>query len=282
MSPEILFVECPDPSGSHRLAYARWDGPADGPVQILVHGLTRNGRDFDRLAERLSGRGPVYAPDMPGRGRSAWLADATHYNYPQYIADVAALIDHIGAQQVDYVGTSMGGIIGMFLAAAPGSRIRRLVLNDIGPFIPKAAQQRIAAYAGADPRFATLDELAAYLRRIMSTFGPIGAEDWQHLLAHAHRRTEEGAYAMHYDPAIGTAFKGDLNDVDLWSVYEQVRCPVVLIHGLQSDLVSAELVAAMRERGPRAETFGVAEAGHAPALLREAEITVITEFFNEG
>ena len=193
------------PHGFHRLVYTEW-GDATAPrTLICVHGLTRNGRDFDRLAAALSERYRVICPDVPGRGRSDWLP-AADYTIAQYLADMTVLIARLGAVDVDWLGTSMGGLIGMQLAAAAQSPVRRLILNDIGPFIPKAALARIGDYVGKDPHFASLDELEAYLRKIHAPFGPMTDQDWRHLALQGYRRRENGGFGLAYDPAIGRAF----------------------------------------------------------------------------
>jgi len=263
------------PHGFHRIAYTEW-GEASAPRTLLcVHGLTRNGRDFDRFASALSDRWRVICPDMPGRGRSDWLP-APDYTYPQYMADMNALIARLGATEVDWVGTSMGGLIGMNLAAQPNSPIRRLVLNDVGPFIPKAALERIAQYAGKEPRFASLEELEAYLRKVHAPFGLTNDHDWRHLALQGYRRLDGGGFGLAYDPAIGEAFLGrELKDVDLWAVWDAVRCPVLVLRGVDSDLLLAKTATEMKERGPKAAVAEIAGAGHAPALVTEDRIAVV-------
>jgi len=268
------------PHGFHRIAYTEWGQPTAPRTLLCVHGLTRNGRDFDRLASALSDRWRVICPDVPGRGRSDWLP-AGDYTYPQYLADMTALIARVGVMEVDWVGTSMGGLIGLHLAAQPNSPIRRLVLNDIGPFIPKAALERIASYAGTNPRFATLEELEAYLRRVHAPFGILNDQDWRHLALQGYRRLDGGGFALAYDPAIAEAFLGrEFRDVDLWSVWDAVRCPVFVIRGVQSDLLLAETAAEMQRRGPKANLLEVAGAGHAPALVTEDRIAAVRNWLS--
>lgn len=271
-------MPCLGPHGFHRLAYAAWHGPAEGPVALCVHGLTRNGRDFDALAERLARRGSVLVPDMAGRGDSEWLADPADYGYPLYLADTAALIARSGAAEVDFVGTSMGGIIGMMLAAQPGSPIRRLVVNDVGPLVPKAALERIAGYVGADPLFPDLAALERYCRLTYAEFGRLSDAEWRRFAEVSARPQAEGGYGLAYDPAIGRAFQGPLEDVSFWPVYDRIRCPVLVIRGGRSTLLTEETARAMAERGPRAACFTVPDAGHAPALLAPDQIAAIERF----
>lgn len=264
------------PHGFHRIAYTEW-GEA-GRALICVHGLTRNGRDFDRLAAALSDRWHVICPDMPGRGRSEWLP-AVDYTYPQYMADLTALIGRLGVAELDWLGTSMGGIIGMLMAAQPRSPIRRLVINDVGPFIPKAGLARLAEYVGKDPHFAGLDELEAHLRKVHAPFGPLNDHDWRHMALQGYRRLEGGGYGLHYDPAIGQSLQSnDLGDVDLWSSWDAIQCPVLALRGANSDILRADTAAEMSSRGPKATLVELPGIGHAPALMAEDQIALVRDW----
>lgn len=267
------------PGGFHRVAY-RDHGVAGDPVPVVcVHGLTRTGRDFDRLAAAMAPARRMVCPDIVGRGDSDWLADPAGYTYPQYLADMNALLARVGAGQVDWVGTSMGGLIGLQLAAAPGTPIRRLVLNDVGPFIRKAALERIAGYVGTDPRFADPAEAEAYLRRIHAGFALADDAAWQDLTRHSIRPAEGGGWRLAYDPGIAAAFRaGPLADVDLWALWDRVQAPVLVLRGARSDLLTAETAAEMSRRGPRARVVEIAEAGHAPGLTTQAEIGIVADF----
>lgn len=267
------------PHGFHRIHYTQWGDPDNPRVLLCVHGLTRNGRDFDRLAAALADRYRVLCPDVVGRGRSQWLAVKADYGYPQYCADMAALIARSGAESVDWVGTSMGGLIGMMLAAQPQSPVRRLAINDVGPFIPKIALERIAAYVGLPVSFGDIDELETYLRVVAAPFGPLTDDQWRHLAEHSARPLEAGGYALAYDPGIAEAFKGvELADVNLWPVWEAVRCPVLALRGAESDVLTAADFQAMQERGPRARGVEFAGVGHAPALMAKEQIAVIRDW----
>jgi pimeloyl-ACP methyl ester carboxylesterase len=268
------------PHGFHRIAYTEWGEPSAPRTLICVHGLTRNGRDFDRLAAALAERWHVICPDVAGRGRSDWLPVAA-YNNAQYLADMNALIARVGAKEVDWLGTSMGGLLGMQLAAQPNTPIRRLVLNDIGPYIPKAALDRIADYVGQDPHFATLEELEAYLRRVHAPFGPMSDQDWRHLALQGYRRLEGGGFGLAYDPAIGQAFRANgLKDVDLWPVWDAIRCPVLVLHGAESDLLLADTAAEMQRHGPPAKVVDIPGVGHAPALVAENTIAMVRDWLS--
>jgi pimeloyl-ACP methyl ester carboxylesterase len=280
MSMTTQRLTCLGPHGFFQLASVRWDAPSKGgrPV-VCVHGLTRNGRDFDTLAERLSLAGPVVAPDMPGRGQSDWMNDKADYGYPLYMNAVAALIGTLGVDEVDYVGTSMGGIIGMFLASLPNAPIRRMVLNDVGPLVPKAALERIGSYVGQDPEFNGVDELERYLRTVAASFGPLTDTQWRHMAEHGQRRLPNGKIGLAYDPAIALPFRGEVTDVDFWPIYDRIKCPTLVIRGGVSDLLLAETAQEMTRRGPKAELYEVAGVGHAPALMADDQTAVIERFF---
>jgi pimeloyl-ACP methyl ester carboxylesterase len=265
------------PHGFHRVAYTDWGA---GPPVLCVHGLTRNGRDFDRLAAALARSRRVVCPDVVGRGRSDRLAQPEDYGYPLYLSDMTALIARLGVTEVDWIGTSMGGLIGMMLAAQPNTPIRRLVLNDVGPLVPAAALRRLATYVGEDPRFETLAELEAYLRKVHAPFGPLSDADWAHLAAHGHRALEDGGFGLAYDPAIARALNGALFDVDLWSIWEQVRHPVLVLRGADSDLLLPETAAQMTRRGPGATLIEFPGVGHAPALTAPEQIAAIREWLD--
>jgi len=264
--------------GFHRLRYWEWGERANPRVLVCVHGLTRNGRDFDALARSLADRWRVLCPDVAGRGESDWLG-ADDYSYPQYCADMTALIARSGAAEVDWVGTSMGGIIGMILAAQARSPIRRLVLNDVGPLIPKAAQDQIAETVAEDPEFASIDAAADYIARVNAGFGRLTRAQWVNLAASAVKRRDDGKYVWRRDPAIGRSFvKTPRNDVVLWPVWDMVRCPVLVLRGAESALLTAVVAEEMTRRGPQARLVTVPDAGHAPALMSDDQIKPIRDF----
>jgi pimeloyl-ACP methyl ester carboxylesterase len=265
------------PHGFHGIAYTEW-GDAGAPPVICVHGLTRTGRDFDVLARELAPHRRVLCPDVVGRGKSDWLGHPADYGYPLYLADMTALIARTGAAQVDWVGTSMGGLIGMMLAAQPRSPIRRLVINDVGPFIPRSALERLAQYVGKTPAFDDLDGFERYLRQVAAPFGPLTDAQWQHLAQTSHRRTADGSFTAGYDPAIANAFGGELTDVVLWPLWDAISCPTLLLRGDQSDLLLAATAQEMTQRGPRARLVEFEGVGHAPMLMAEDQIAVVREF----
>ncbi|MCK6451717.1 MAG: alpha/beta hydrolase [Alphaproteobacteria bacterium] len=266
------------PGGFHRIAYVEWGLPGNPRVCVCVHGLTRNGRDFDELAQALQQHWRVLCPDVVGRGDSDRLADPAQYGYPQYLNDMTALVARAGAARVDWVGTSMGGLIGMMMAAQANSPVRRLVVNDIGPFIPKAGLERIASYVGKDPRFATLADAEAALRKSAGTFGLRSDDEWRRFTERSVRAVGGGQYGMAYDPAIAKVFGAALHDIDLWSVWDKVRCPVLVLRGAESDVLPQATAEEMKHRGPGATVVEFAGCGHAPALMDAAQIAVVRDW----
>jgi pimeloyl-ACP methyl ester carboxylesterase len=264
--------------GFHRIRYWEWGDPANSRVLICVHGLTRNGRDFDALAASLAGRYRVLCPDVAGRGDSDWIG-AGDYTFPQYCGDMTALIARSGATEVDWVGTSMGGLIGMILAAQARTPIRRLVLNDVGPFVPKAAQDKIAETVGDDPDFASVEAAADYIAAVNPGFGRLARAQWIELARTSVKRRDDGKYVWKRDPAIGKSFVAQpRNDVVLWPIWDMIECPVLLLRGADSELLPAAVAEEMTRRGPGARLVTVADAGHAPALLTERELAPIRDF----
>ena len=265
-------------AGFHRLHYTEWGDP-EAPVIVCVHGLTQNARTFDALATALAPTRRVVCLDVAGRGRSDRLADPMAYDYPQYLADMAVLFARLDVDTLDFVGTSMGGIIGMLMAALPGHPIARLVVNDVGPFIPKEALARIRDYVGRDFRFADIGELEAHMRKAYAPFGPLTDAQWRKLAEDAALRGEDGSISQAYDPAIAVPVKAaPLQDVDLWPFWDRVSCPVLLLHGAGSDLLLAETAAEMQTRGPRTKLVEFVGVGHAPALLADDQIGAVKDF----
>ncbi len=265
------------PHGFHRAAYTEWGDPANGRVAICVHGLTRNSRDFDYLARALEQDYRVICADVLGRGKSDWLSHKVDYGYPLYISQMAALIAHLDVEAVDWIGTSMGGLIGMMIAALPGNPIRRLVMNDVGPFLPQAASERLAQYVGEDRTFDNVDAVEHYLRKVLAPFGPLTDTQWRNMAEHGHYRDSGGKLHLAYDPAIGAPFRGQQRDIDLWPVWNAVRCPVLVIRGAQSDLLLAETVAQMKVR-PDTTAVEIAGVGHAPMLINIEQTDLVRDF----
>ena len=283
--PRLEHVQCLDALGLHRMAFWEW-GERDNPrVLVCVHGLSRQGRDFDTLARALSPHYRVVCPDVAGRGQSDWLTDPLGYQVPAYVADMVTLLARLNARHVHWVGTSMGGLIGMGLAALHGSPIERLVLNDVGPAIRFEAIQRIAGYLGAPMRFEDLDDAADYMWSISEGFGPHTREQWLALCRPMVKAADDGpGLVMHYDPAIAVPFKNfsadmaALGEAMLWQRYDAIKCPTLLMRGAESDLLSAETAQQMTQRGPRARLVQFAGVGHAPTLQADDQIAAVTDF----
>lgn len=267
------------PDGEYGLSYADWGDPGAGRVVVCAPGLTRNGRDFDHLATVLQADARVICPDMVGRGLSDPLDDPEQYALPTYVGHMLQLLDALRLERVDWVGTSLGGLIGMGVAASGAERIRKLVLNDVGPFLPKAALQRINAYLGKALRFATLDLLEAHLREIHAGFGPLSDAEWRHLAEHSASRRDDGRFGLNYDQRLGAPMtKGPIEDIDLWPVWDQIQCPVLVLRGAESDLLLVETALEMTRRGPAAEIVEIDGTGHAPALMAKDQIEIVRDW----
>ncbi|MDO9502621.1 alpha/beta fold hydrolase [Falsiroseomonas sp.] len=267
----------------YQLAWTEW-GPADGapgdiPV-VCVHGLTRNGRDFDALAQALAAQGRrVLCPDLPGRGLSDWLPDPAMYAPPVYVGALAHLLARLDGP-VDWVGTSLGGICGMMVAAATGHPIRRLVLNDVGPLVPQAAIARIQAYLAETPRFADLAAVEAHLRQVHAPFGQLTDAQWGHLAHHSARAAPEGGLMLHFDPALAVPIRARPPEpVDLSALWELVSVPVLAIRGAESDLLLPETLAAMAAR-PGVRVAEIPAVGHAPALMDASQVALVAGFLD--
>ncbi|HRI18066.1 MAG TPA: alpha/beta hydrolase [Burkholderiaceae bacterium] len=281
--PRLNHVQCLDSRGLHRMAYWEWGAAANPRVLVCVHGLARQGRDFDTLAQALCGHYRIVCPDVVGRGRSDWLADPAGYQIPNYVADMVTLLARVDAREVHWVGTSMGGLIGLGLAALPGSPIARLVLNDVGPEIQYAAIARIGTYLGVPVRWASVEAAADGLLAISQGFGPHTREQWL-ALTRPQLKADGDGFVSHYDPSIAVPFRSvtpelaAAGEAALWAAYERVACPVLLLRGADSDLLSPATAQAMTQRGPRARLREFAGVGHAPTLIAPDQIAAVQEF----
>lgn len=306
--PNLRYVHClgaskTNPNGAgnaltHRMAY--WDWPAQQPadnshVVIAVHGLTRTGRDFDVLAQHLSQHVRVICPDVVGRGRSDWLADPQGYQIPAYVGDMLSLVGQLVQDaenngqpitRLDWVGTSMGGLIGLGFVTLPGLplQVDRLVLNDVGPAIEWSSLLRIGQYLGQFEQYPSVAEGAAYLRHISSGFGPHSDAQWLALSQAMFRPLENGQWTLHYDPAIAQPYQAlteqasKEGEATLWSLYDSVKAKTLLLRGQNSDLLSASCAAAMTMRGPHAQVLELAGVGHAPTLVQEDQVQAVARF----
>lgn len=307
IEPRLNHVFCPGPAAvvqpgqppqslaGHRMAYWEWNAtgnPAHPHVVVCVHGLSRQGRDFDTLARALSPHMRVVCPDVVGRGQSDWLADSMGYQIPVYVADMLALLAHLHAQTplhtLDWVGTSMGGLIGMALCGLPDLPlpvpVRRLVLNDVGPVIEWQALQRIGQYLGQPLHFASEQQGADLLWSVSSSFGPHTPAQWLQLSRPMLKRQPDGSLVLHYDPAIAVPFKAMeradavANEAQLWHLYDHIQARTLVLRGAQSDLLSPATLQAMAERGPRADVVEFAGVGHAPTLIAPDQVAAVQSF----
>lgn len=285
--PTLRHVQCLDARGLHRMAYWEWAQQGDlahPRTLVCVHGLARQGRDFDTLARDLSSHYRVICPDVVGRGRSDRLSDPAAYGVPSYVADMVTLVARLDVAEVDWVGTSMGGLVGLGLASLPGAPVRKLVLNDVGPAIEMAAIERIAGYLGQPATWQTVEEAAEALRRISLGFGPHTHEQWLELTRPQLVPAPGGGWMLHYDPAIAVPIRAvtpelaKAGEALLWQSYDRLRCPTLLLHGAESDLLSAATAKAMTERGPKARLVEFAGIGHAPTLLAADQRAAVRSF----
>jgi pimeloyl-ACP methyl ester carboxylesterase len=277
-SPRTLHFRGLSPHGFHRVVYYEWGAHDNDNVVVCVHGIGRNGRDFDVLGEALAPTHRVLAPDMPGRGASEWLRDPMDYVAPTYLATLTALISASGAEQVAWVGTSMGALLGMMAASLPGNPVARLVVNDAGPVLEPAALARIGEYFGTDPTFATYDELKAYIKTISAPFGALNDAQWEHVTRTNARQREDGRWGVGYDPAIAVPFRAQPAAPDLWPMWDRIACPTLVLRGAQSDLLSSATARAMSERGPRPRVVEFEGVGHAPMLLVRDQVDTVVAF----
>ena len=293
--PTLNYVSCPDASGSHRMAYWQWGNPANPHVVICVHGLSRQGRDFDVLARYLCDEVRVICPDVAGRGQSDWLQDPMAYQIPQYAADMLVLLAHLQQQSpvttLDWVGTSMGGLIGMAIAGQPDLPlpvpVHKLVLNDVGPVVEWQAITRIAAYLGKAGQFASVQHAADAMWAISTGFGPHTAEQWLALsrpMLKPVAGAADGAVVLHYDPAIAvpvrtlTEAAAREGETVLWQLYDNIRAQTLILRGAQSDLLSHATAQAMALRGPRARLIEFENVGHAPTLIAMDQVSTVGDF----
>jgi pimeloyl-ACP methyl ester carboxylesterase len=298
-----------DPHGFHRIAYTEWGAASNAHVALCAHGLTRNARDFDDLARGLQRHIRVVCMDVAGRGRSEWLEHKDDYTFRQYQVDAAALIaratnmrepsllSRLGLTappadiegKVDWVGTSMGGLIGMLVAAQPHSPIRRLVLNDVGPFIPWAALIRLKGNFASPTRFDSLDAVEHALRAACVQWGPLSDTQWRHMATHSAQQVDDGTYRLACDPAVGVATAwgwsadsklGNRNmmGLELWSIWEAIRCPVLVLRGARSDVLESDTIRRMLASGPPTRVVELEGIGHAPSLMVAEQIDIVRDF----
>lgn len=270
------------PHGFHRLRYLAFGEASNRDLIVCVHGLTRNAHDFETLAQALAAQYRVVSLDVAGRGGSDRLSHPEDYGYPQYLQDAAALLAHLEFDRLTWIGTSMGGLIGMMLSAMPRTPIQRLVLNDIGPFVPASALERILTYVGREEPFRDIDEVEGYLRDVHAPFGALADTQWRFLAEHSAVKSEAG-YCLHYDPAIAVPLRSqEIADVDLWALWDHIGCPTLVLRGAESDILESETADTMRQRGPRAELVTFPGIGHAPPLMSSEQIGTVASWMRRA
>lgn len=260
------------------MAYTEWGSSNNSNVLICVHGLTRNSRDFDFLAEVLATNYRVICVDIVGRGKSDWLTDSSGYIYDTYVNDILTLLEYLKIDKVDWIGTSMGGLIGMFFNLKYPSIIKKFVINDVGAFIPSESLRKIAKYVIFGQRnFANFTEVLTEVKEIYKGFGNLNDEQWEHLAKHSVILEENGTYTLNYDPNISYLVRSfpNINDVDLWEVWQQIKCRTLLIHGENSELLSLETITKMQAIKPDLNVIHIPETAHAPSLMTLNQINLI-------
>jgi pimeloyl-ACP methyl ester carboxylesterase len=271
---------------SHVLHYTEWGDPQSKQVVVCAHGYSGNARDFDYLARRLAERARVACIDFPGRGDSQWLDSPLEYNLPQFATGARALIERLGAKQVDWVGTSMGGLVGMQLAAQGASPIRRLVLNDVGAYLPMGALQEIARHLEAPESFASLEAVEKHLRRTRRDWGPIDESQWPALARHHARALRPGSsqWRLHFDPRLARLVRPlpFSPGLSFWDAWYRVRCPVLLMRGERSEVLPADVAETMLDVQPGTELVVVPDCGHVPSLMNEEDAATVVGFLQDG
>jgi len=284
--PVFGAVQCLSPAGIHTMRYTQWGDPNNSRVLVCVHGLTRVGRDFDRVARALCDQYRVVCPDIVGRGRSDWLRDPSHYLNHQYVSDMVTLIARLNVEQVAWLGTSMGGLIGIMLAGLPQSPVTRLLINDVGPRIEASSSARIIAYVGQPVRFDSLQEAVEYIRSVAAGFAIRNDAEWREV-TQAVLKPDGKGFVLHYDPAISVPLRAaipeTMSDAEraLWRLYDAIRCPTLLLRGEDSDVLSSATAIEMSARGPRPRVVSIPGVGHAPMLFDPTQIEVVRSFFSE-
>ena len=302
-TPRLLYVNCMSPAGIHRMAYWEWGDPDNDRILLCVHGLSRNGRDFDVLARAMSSTYRVVCPDIVGRGASDFLKHAAGYVVPQYVSDIGTLLARLQPRSLDWVGTSMGGLIALALAgvvkhaeagfasgkntalpATTGLSIRKLVLNDVGPVIEPASIERIAGYVGKPVSFASFEDAVSHMKQSAASFGPLTDAQWVDFTRYVIVQ-KDGQWTQHYDLGIADVFailkdeqKLKAGEAILWSAFDALTCPILLLRGQESDLLSADTAAQMQARNPNLRLREIAGTGHAPSLMPDEQVSILRDF----
>jgi pimeloyl-ACP methyl ester carboxylesterase len=279
-SDRRYFVKCVNPDSFHRMAVREYGDQNNPEVILCVHGLTRNGHDFDMIAQELAKEYRVLVPDLVGRGASEWLRDKRHYTYEQYVRDLTLLIATTGASQVDWLGTSLGGTIAFEVAWRAGQPIRNLVCNDIAPYIRLELVERIAFFLGSTPLFADQKEIKSYLQQVYAAFGNLDDEHWEHIARFTTGKRDGQKLRLAFDPAISYSLIEEYGgkDKDQWQYWEKMSCQTLVIHGLKSVILTLPEVERMKTTGPKADVLTIEDAGHAPPLMCPEQIKAVCDW----
>ena len=281
---DTFFVECSSGESKHRMAYHAWGDPSNSKILICVHGLTRRGSDFITLAKAMCQDYYVVCPDIVGRGQSDRLTNPMLYAVPQYVADMAQLVKQLGVTQVNWLGTSMGGLIGMVYASMPNSPIIKMLINDVGPRIEPEAIARLGSYVGQPFSFTKREDALEKLNQICATFGEHTPQEWE-VYNGPMLVQREGQWVMHYDPDIAVPFSSvnpimaKAGEMAMWQAFKQIHIPMLIVRGGKSDLLSAATVAEMCKVNPYARSIEIPNVGHAPAFVKPEQIALAKEFF---
>lgn len=302
-SPRLNFVNCMSAAGIHRMAYREWGDPDNGQVLLCVHGLSRNGNDFNEVAKAMAGEYRVVCPDIVGRGASDFLLNPAGYVVPQYVSDITTLLARVQPASLDWLGTSMGGLIALAFAAVVGGKekaiaagdnqalprttgltLRKLILNDVGPAIEPASIARIAGYVGVPMQFDSFDDAVIYMKTNAASFGPLSDAQWVEFTK-AVMVQKGQVWTQHYDLAIAQAFAGlkdekmlKAGEAMLWGAFEALQCPILLIRGERSDLLSKATAEQMQARNKNLQMLDIPETGHAPSLLVDSQVQAVRQF----
>ncbi|MBY0573734.1 MAG: alpha/beta hydrolase [Undibacterium sp.] len=284
MSFQRKTVQCLSPLGLHNMSYKEWGDPNNSKVLICVHGITRVSDDFDGVAQALMQEYRVICPDVVGRGQSDWLANPQLYQIPQYVSDMVTLLARVNAETVHWLGTSMGGLIGIGMAAMKNSPIAKLILNDVGPTLDFDALLRIGEYLGKDMRFNQFDDAVNYIREISASFGPHTDAQWHKMAGDVLKQNSQGEWVRHYDLSLAIPVRAatketvEIGQKMLWLAYDAITCPTLLVRGSQSDLLSVDTAKQMQERGPHATLVEIEGVGHAPMFVHPQQIDIVKNF----
>ena len=283
-APRTGSVLCLNSKAYHRIVYQDWGNIDSKETVFCLHGLTRNSHDFDAIAHRMARKRRVICPDAAGRGKSDWLPNHEDYQIPQYNNDFNTLVAHIGCEQFDILGTSLGGMMGMILAAMPNTPIRRLIINDVAPEVPHSAMARLGSYLHLAPFFKNLDEVEAHLRKTLAPFNPMTDEDWQHL-ALTSSYEADGGYRLAFDPDISNTYGRRywyLMYFNLWKYWVRIKCPVLILRGKKSDFLTDHLCERMLRKLPHANLIEFENTGHTPTLNAQEQIDPVIKWLDKN